>query len=157
MGIISRFNTVKGMRSSRERETTVKYSCILFLKPRHFAWWVVREKDWIDRIMTQAPSLGGFLTRTPSAKQQRSCGSGGSPRLQLSGHLTGSRQPAAGTTAQSPPKVPWKERVGFTQVSQPSTSFSTSSCTSYRDHSTARVNSWARSRPNPLNYPWVLG
>lgn len=61
LGIISRFNTVKGMRISRERQTAVKYSCILFLKPRHFAWWVVREKDWIDKIMTQAPSLGGFF------------------------------------------------------------------------------------------------
>jgi len=89
LGITFRFHIPEGMRS--RRETAVKYSHILFLKTRHLVWWVVREKDRVDRRNRDTGSLAGrFSAQTPSAQQQCRARLGGSPRLRPPGLLRGS-------------------------------------------------------------------
>lgn len=97
--------------------------------------------------MTQAPSPEGFLTRTPSAKRQRSGRGWWQPTRQLSGHRTGSRWPTAQSAAPSPLRVPWKdEQVLLRQHNQGPTS------PPHPAHPT-EVTPWARSRPGPENSP----
>lgn len=86
----------------------IKYSYILFLKARHFAQWVVREKWWMDREHHDSGSLAGdfFQQAAPSQSSRRDL---------VRGHCAPPRRSAPrrqqASSRRAADRSPWQRRT----------------------------------------------